>query len=63
MPRSIGFTQFEFERYGGQVWDRVTLRKFHNGHTEGCVTRYKTLSELPPFASDVPFSWPERSSS
>lgn len=48
MPRSIGFTQLEFERYGGQVWDRVTLRKFHNGHTEGCVTRYKTLSELPP---------------
>lgn len=48
MPRSIGsITPFEFDHYGGQLWDRVTIRKFANGHAEASITRYKTLSELP----------------
>lgn len=48
MPSSIGgITQSEFERHGGQLWDRVTIRTFQNGHTEASITRYKTLSECP----------------
>lgn len=48
MPKSIGgITEFEFNRHGGQVWDRVTIRTFDNGHAEASITRYKTLSELP----------------
>lgn len=59
MPKSIGgVTQSEFEQHGGRVWDRVSLRIFNNGHREASITRYKTLSELPPFARDAPFNWP-----
>lgn len=48
MPTSIGaLTQFEFDRHGGQVWDRVCLRNYSNGHVEASISRYKTISELP----------------
>lgn len=58
MPGSIGsFTQAEFDRHGGQVWDRVTLRKFHNGHTEASITRYKTLADLPPGVDPITLRW------
>jgi hypothetical protein len=49
MPQSIGFvTEGDMLCHGGQHWDRVVLRKFANGHAEASITRYKTLSELPP---------------
>ena len=48
MPKSIGsITPWEFEYYGGRLWDRVTLLEFDNGHREASITRYKTLSDTP----------------
>jgi hypothetical protein len=58
MPSSIGsFTQSEFERHGGQSWHRVSLRIFDNGHAEGSITRYKTLSDLPPGCDPMTTGW------
>lgn len=58
MPRSIGFTTgFEFDHHGGQTWDRVTIKKFANGHREASITRYKTLSEPPTGYDPLTNTW------
>lgn len=57
MPKSIGaITPFEFDRHGGQNWQRVCIRTFDNGHREASITRYKTLSE-PPTGYDPFEGW------
>lgn len=58
MPKSIGaITASEYERHGGQVWDRVTLLQFENGHREASISRYKSLSELPPGYDPLNGGW------
>lgn len=60
MPAIIsGISEGDKAAYGGQDHYRVSITRLGNGHAEASITRYTTLSELPPwYGQPDPFKEP-----